>query len=216
MSEDFYSRLGVAPDASEDAIRRAYRAKVAEQHPDVSDHPDAEARFRRLNRAKNVLTDQERRRRYDRLGHETFVQRDESEDGPAGASAQPSPERPGQAAGPSPRQERRRTAVGTLLDHEFRIPRFGRWSGQTGTRADRRSDPADPFTVDLASLLRTGGASVREESGRQSREWQSSDRSEPDCPRCGGRGRFLHVIDTARGRRRRFEPCEECGGTGTV
>ncbi|MFB6353425.1 MAG: hypothetical protein ABEJ92_05010, partial [Halobacteriales archaeon] len=36
------------------------------------------------------------------------------------------------------------------------------------------------------------------------------------CPKCDGRGTFVHVIDTARGRTRRLEPCERCGGSGSV
>ncbi|MEF8831311.1 MAG: DnaJ domain-containing protein, partial [Halobacteriales archaeon] len=74
MSEDFYSVLGVDHDAGEDEIKQAYRKKAAEYHPDVSDDPDAEEKFKRIKKAKEVLTDEEKRQAYDRMGHDRFVE----------------------------------------------------------------------------------------------------------------------------------------------
>lgn len=73
MTETFYEVLGVPPDASDAAIRDAYRERVKETHPDVSDHPEAEARFKRVKRAEEVLGDAEERAAYDRLGHAAYV-----------------------------------------------------------------------------------------------------------------------------------------------
>ncbi|MFC6730233.1 DnaJ domain-containing protein, partial [Natronoarchaeum mannanilyticum] len=72
MSEDFYDILGVSRDASEDEIQQAYRKKASELHPDVSDDPNAEEKFKKAQKAKEVLTDEEKRNAYDRLGHERF------------------------------------------------------------------------------------------------------------------------------------------------
>lgn len=69
----FYDVLDVSPDASREEIHAAYREKVKETHPDVSDHPDAETQFKRVTRAKEVLTDPDERARYDRLGHRQYV-----------------------------------------------------------------------------------------------------------------------------------------------
>src|SRR6056297_1328849 len=74
MSEDFYSALGVSRDADEDEIKQAYRKKAAEYHPDVSEEPDAEEKFKKVKKAKEVLTDDEKRQMYDQLGHERFEQ----------------------------------------------------------------------------------------------------------------------------------------------
>ena len=65
--KDYYSALGVARDASEDDIRKAYRKLARKYHPDVSKEPDAEARMREVNEAKDVLTDAEKRAAYDQL-----------------------------------------------------------------------------------------------------------------------------------------------------
>ncbi|GCF12652.1 hypothetical protein Harman_05870 [Haloarcula mannanilytica] len=73
MEATFYGILGVAPDATEETIVRAYREQTKTHHPDVSDDPDAEERFKRLTRAKDVLTDEVERERYDRLGHDAYV-----------------------------------------------------------------------------------------------------------------------------------------------
>ena len=76
MSEDFYSVLGVDRDASENEIKRAFREKASEYHPDVSDDPNAEEKFKRIQDAKEVLLDDEKRRMYDQMGHERFQQAD--------------------------------------------------------------------------------------------------------------------------------------------
>ncbi|MBV0901233.1 DnaJ domain-containing protein [Haloarcula salina] len=75
MEATFYGVLGVGPDADEETVVRAYRERSKSAHPDVSDDPDAGERFKRLTTAKEVLTDETERARYDRLGHETYVRR---------------------------------------------------------------------------------------------------------------------------------------------
>src|SRR6056297_1603199 len=74
MSQDFYEILGVSRDASEEEIQTAYREKAREYHPDVSDDPDAEEKFKQAKKAKEVLTDEEKRQMYDQMGHERFEQ----------------------------------------------------------------------------------------------------------------------------------------------
>ncbi|WP_424004589.1 J domain-containing protein [Haloarcula salina] len=73
MTETFYDVLGVTPDASTADIRAAYRARLKETHPDVSDDADASEATQRLIEARDVLTDADERARYDRLGHEAYV-----------------------------------------------------------------------------------------------------------------------------------------------
>lgn len=73
MTETFYEVLGVSADASTADIEAAYRDRLKETHPDVSDAADAGEATQRLIEARDVLTDPEERTRYDRLGHEAYV-----------------------------------------------------------------------------------------------------------------------------------------------
>ncbi len=66
--KDYYAIMGVARDATQDEIKRAYRKLARKYHPDVSKEPDAEARFKEVGEAYEVLKDPEKRAAYDQLG----------------------------------------------------------------------------------------------------------------------------------------------------
>jgi curved DNA-binding protein len=66
--KDYYQLLGVSRDADQDAIRRAYRKLARKYHPDLNSDSDAEERFKEIGEANEVLSDPEKRERYDRLG----------------------------------------------------------------------------------------------------------------------------------------------------
>src|ERR1700722_11794339 len=65
---DFYEILGVPRTASQDAIQRASRKLARAHHPDISQDPGAEERFKDISEAYDVLSDPETRRRYDAFG----------------------------------------------------------------------------------------------------------------------------------------------------
>ena len=73
MTETFYDVLGVSEDATTDEIQSAYRERLKEIHPDVSDADNAEKETQTLIEARDVLVDEEERRKYDSVGHAAYV-----------------------------------------------------------------------------------------------------------------------------------------------
>lgn len=224
MTEDYYDLLGVSRDADRAEIEQAYREQVSQHHPDVSDDPEAEETFKRLQRAKEVLTDEKQRRTYDRVGHEQFVARERSsETGTAGAG----PNRTGFRADPFEWLGRNPTGgfggFGSLFERFFDSRGGGTTTHTTSTHHDHARKGADLTTsleIDLEEayygvekqVTLTRPEACPDCDGRGS----PANDKRGTCPKCKGRGYFIHIFDTGRGRSKRREPCERCGGEGEV
>ncbi|GKH60881.1 DnaJ domain-containing protein [Campylobacter ureolyticus] len=72
MSDSLYETLGVSKDASSEDIKKAYRKLARKYHPDINKDPEAENKFKEINAAYEILSDDEKRRQYDARGDSMF------------------------------------------------------------------------------------------------------------------------------------------------
>jgi molecular chaperone DnaJ len=211
MSEDFYDVLGVSRDADEDEVKRAFRKKAAEYHPDVSDDPDAEAKFKKAKKAKEVLTDDEKRRMYDQLGHERFEEADKR--GATGGGA-------GAGAGGMGGNPFGGMGGGGGFEDIFEQFFGGGRGGGDGNRPRQGADLRTSLALDLEEVYE--GAEKQLTVTRPERCPDCGGRGYPDdadvrtCPECNGQGQVTQVQQTPFGRVQQTQPCRNCEGDGEV
>jgi molecular chaperone DnaJ len=205
LEKDYYEVLGVAKDASQDAIKKAYRKLARANHPDANPgDPEAEARFKAVGEAYAVLGDEQQRREYDelrRLGAAGFAT-----SGPGGFGGFG----PGGFEGAD---------LGDLLGSLFGSAAGGGFPGATATRTrrarrgqDLRADVHLTFEDALAGVrttLRVTGDGACDTCGGSG---AASGTSPVRCTVCGGRGQ----VTVDQGPFSFAQPCQTCGGRGTT
>lgn len=209
---DFYDVLGVARDASAADIKKAYRTKAKELHPDRNkDSPDAESRFKEVNEAYDILKDADKKAAYDRFGHGAFeggMGGPRGGHGPQGDFASSFSDvfedlfgdfMGGRGGGGRTRAQRGsdlRYNLRVTLEEAFRgvqkqinVPTSVACTSCNGTGAE---GGAEPVTCPTCS----GMGKVRAQQG-----FFTVERT---CPTCGGRGQTIK------------NPCKVCHGAGRV
>jgi molecular chaperone DnaJ len=194
MPADHYATLGVAPNATDDEIKRAYRQLARQLHPDANPgDASSEAQFKEVSIAYEVLRDPERRRRYDQFG----------DDGLRGSGAGPGG--PGADA----------FGFGDLFDAFF----SGGFGGGGGAAGPPRAPDAEAIVeLDLVQaafgitetleLLLPSACERCEGSGCE-------PGTHPErCPTCEGTGEVRQVRRSILGQLVTAAPCQACGGTG--
>jgi DnaJ-class molecular chaperone len=201
---DYYKVIGVERGASEADIKRAYRKLARKYHPDVNpNNKDAEAKFKELNEAYQVLSDPEKRKKYDQLGADW--ERGATEDDILRRYAQQQRE----AAGAGPRGD-----FSDFFEQFFRSGAGGFQAGEgpfrgfdgfdLGTRPMRAPDLHAEVVVPLADAIR--GTKRRLDLT-----------AEDECPGCGGAG--MVAKEERQGKMRVIrsaEACARCRGRGVL
>lgn len=212
---DYYETLGVTRGASAEEIKKAYRAKAKELHPDRNkDNPKAEAQFKEVNEAYDVLKDEQKKAAYDRFGHAAF-------DGGMGPGARP-------GGGGGFQQGDFASAFSDVFEDLFGDFMGGRQGGGGRQRATRGSDLRYNLRISLeeafkglqktisvpTSVACTACHGTGAEGGAEPvtcptcagmgkvRAQQGFFTVERTCPTCGGSGQIVK------------NPCKACGGAG--
>ncbi|MGJ8546067.1 MAG: molecular chaperone DnaJ [Sulfitobacter sp.] len=215
---DYYEVLGVSKGASADELKKAYRTKVKELHPDRNkDNPKAEAQFKEVGEAYDALKDPEKKAAYDRYGHAAF------EGGMGGGG------RPGGGFGGGGHGDFS-SAFSDVFDDLFGDMMGGRGGGGGGRRAARGSDLRYNLRVSLedayGGLQKSINVPTSVSCGSCSGSGAEGGAEPTTCPTCSGMGKvraqqgFFTVertCPTCSGLGQIIKnPCANCRGAGRV
>ncbi len=198
MARDYYEVLGVEKGATKEEIKKAFRKLAREYHPDVSKHEQAEDKFKEINEAYEVLSDDDKRSRYDRFGAA----------GVSGAGGF------GGAAG----------GAGFGGFEEIFEEFFNNFGGnrQAGRRRGPRPGSDRRVNTSVSFEEAVFGVEKQIDFDRfEACETCSGSGAEPGttptrCPECKGTGEIRQVQQTFLGAMVRSTPCPRCGGRGEI
>lgn len=205
---DYYELLGVSKDADAETIKKAFRRKARECHPDVSDAHDAEDKFKEINNAYDVLSDPAKRSQYDRYG---------SAGGAAGGYG-------GGAGGGYPGGY---VDLGDMFGGSGAVDLgdlfsafFGGVSGggRGGVRLEGR-DMAITIAIELEEAAQGIKRTITLDRLAPCDECNSTGAAAGTeavtCPTCNGTGQVVGYKQTLFGSMQTATPCEQCHGTGS-
>ncbi len=204
---DYYEVLGVAKGATDDQLKSAYRKQAKKYHPDLNPgNAEAEAKFKEVNEAYEVLSNKEKRARYDQFG---FAGVDPSYGAGAGGAGFG-----GFGGG---------VDLGDIFGDLGNI--FGGGFGFGGGRAnpnaprkgaDQRVGVTISFMEAVHGCSKTITVNKQETCAECGGTGAAKGTSPETCPDCGGRGYVLRQMRTPFGVMQSQEPCPRCGGKGKI
>ena len=196
MAKDYYETLGVSKNATPDEIKKAYRTLVKKYHPDL--HPNdaaAAEKFKEINEAHEVLSDEKKRKNYD-----TFGSADGNMGGFGGAGA-------GGFGGFSD--------FGDIFGDIFGGFGGSRQRAQTKTKGDDVTVELSLSFLDAAKGCRREVVYTRNEPcAACSGTGAKSGTAFKKCEKCGGTGQVQYTSSNGFFRSVSVRPCDECHGTG--
>ncbi|PZN10411.1 MAG: molecular chaperone DnaJ [Bacillota bacterium] len=210
MARDYYEVLGVPRNASQEEIKKAYRRLARRYHPDANPgDPEAERRFKEINEAYQVLSDPEKRARYDQFGHAGVGAGGGPGTGPAhagGPAGSPGFDGFGDFAG---------FDLGEIFDAFFGGgPRAGRRAAPS-----RGADLEVEMSLSLEEAARGGSRELeieRPEACPECRGTGAEGGRLYACEQCGGTGQVRSARQTPFGQFVTVQTCPRCGGMGRL
>ncbi len=192
---DYYEVLGVPRSASEDELKSAFRGLARKCHPDVSDAPDAEEKFKEINEAYAVLSDSEKRAAYDRFGH-------------AGVNTQGMP-------------DFTNIDLSDILEGIFGFGGFGGMGTRRSRNTPRRGADLSSrikLTFEEAAFgIEKEIQITRDETCHTCQGTGAKPGTAPkSCPNCNGQGEVRQVHQTLLGSMVQVVTCPRCNGSGEV
>ncbi len=194
MSTDHYETLGVARDATDEEVKRAYKKLARTHHPDLNpDDAESETRFKEIAAAYEVLSDPERRSRYDRFGTDSPGAGD-----PFGGGG-----------------------LGDIFEAFFGGGSvFGGGAGQARSGPPRGEDLEAHVDLDLEEVVFGGDHEVTVRTAVRCEDCDGSGAeagtSPSTCDECGGSGQVRRVRQSVLGQMVTASACGRCGGLGHV
>ena len=200
---DYYEVLGVEKDASPDEIKKAFRKLAFELHPDRNKDPASEEKFKEISEAYAVLSDAEKRQKYDTYGHA----------GISGAYSQEDIFRGADFSG-----------FGVDMEDILRNFFGGAFGGGFGGFQRQRGGPQKgrdlqtgvEITLEQAATGATVELSLNklEHCSRCGGSGAEPGTSVVTCPKCGGTGQIQRSVASPFGRMITVTTCDRCGGRG--
>lgn len=205
--KDYYEVLGVSKGSSKEDIKKAYRKLVKKYHPDVNKEPDAEEKFKEVQEAYEVLSDDSKRSAYDQYGHAGTAGFDPGTNGGFG----------GFNAGGAPFDMG--DIFGSIFGgNDFGFD-FGMGRNTTEGREDRGADIRYKVNLSFMEAMEGGEFDIkirRDVACTHCNGTGSETKKIKKCSECHGTGKVRTVRNTFLGQMAVVGICEKCGGTGEI
>ena len=193
MKKDFYEILGISKNASEAEIKKAYRKKAIEFHPDKNPgNAQAEENFKTAAEAYEVLSDPQKKAKYDQYGHQAF------DNGGGGYS------------GGGMNMDDIFSQFGDIFGSAF-----GGGGGFGGNSGGQRRTKGSNLRIKVKLTLEEVANGV-EKKVKVKRKIQAQGVKYKTCSTCNGQGQVLRVTNTILGRMQSASTCPTCGGAGQM